>query len=160
MINVLVHNLATGVFMNDGVILNNPVIPTDTAAARLRKALGLTFEDAVISISTIGDFLGFMSAFPWIEEIINPEDWDNKTYIPSRLTPNTYARDIGTNKNPSEVLAISSNNSISSTSQIHNILSIIIDRIKCSRSAPNSPCPIGGKILQSTVPMFGFIIYS
>ena len=38
-----------------------------------------------------------MSAFPWIEEIINPEDWDNKTYIPSRLTPNTYARDIGTN---------------------------------------------------------------
>lgn len=97
MINVLVHNLATGVFMNDGVVLNNPVIPTDTAAARLRKALGLTFEDAVISISIIGDFLGFMSAFPWIEEIINPEDWDNKTYIPSRLTLNTYARDIGTN---------------------------------------------------------------
>lgn len=97
MINVLVHNLATGVFMNDGVILNNPVIPTDTAAARLRKALGLNLGDNVISISTIGDFLGFMSAFPWIEEIINPEDWDNKTYIPSRLTPNTYASDIGTN---------------------------------------------------------------
>lgn len=97
MINVLVHNLATGVFMNDGVILNNPVIPTDTAAARLRKSLGLNLGDDVISISMIGNFLGFMSAFPWIEEIINPEDWDNKTYIPSRLTLDTYAHAIGTN---------------------------------------------------------------
>lgn len=97
MINVLVHNLATGVFMNDGVVLNNPVIPTDTAAARLRKALGLNLGDNVISKFTIGDFVGFMSAFPWIEEIINPEDWDNKTYIPSRLTLDTYAHDIGTN---------------------------------------------------------------
>ena len=99
MINVLVHNLSTGSFMDDGVVLNNTNIPTNTAAARLRAALYLNLSDnREILVVDIGDFLGFMSAFPWIEELINSEDWDNKTYIPSRLTLDVYAHDIGENQ--------------------------------------------------------------
>lgn len=98
MINVLVHNLATGEFMEDGVILNNTLIPTDTAAAKLRKSLNLISGDNFIRNELIGPFIGFMSAFPWIEELINPEDWDNKTYVPSRFTTEYYSHDIGGNQ--------------------------------------------------------------
>ena len=97
MINVLVHNLARGEFMEDGVTLNNTSEDINSASARIRKDLNLNTMDSFIHLSGIGPFVGFMSAFPWIEELVNKEDWDNETYIPSRLTTGVYAHDIGTN---------------------------------------------------------------
>ena len=98
MINVLIHNLAKGEFMEDGVQLNSTSEDINSAAYRIRKDLGLTSQDVVISPSDIGCLIGFMSAFPWIEEIISPKYWDVKTYIPSRFTSKDWSLDIGHNE--------------------------------------------------------------
>lgn len=98
MINVLVHNLAKGEFMEDGVQLNSTSEDINSAAYRIRKDLGLTSQDVVISPNDIGCLIGFMSAFPWIEEILSPTYWDIKTYIPSRFTSKDWNLDIGHNE--------------------------------------------------------------
>ena len=52
-----------------------------------------------------------------------------------------------------------SNLRIPSSSQIQNILTIVIDRRKCGRSIPSSPGPIGSEILQCSIPVFRCISY-
>ena len=66
---------------------------------------------------------------------------------------------IRASKNPFVVWVISSNLCIPGTSQIQDMLSIVFNRRKCSRSIPNSPSLIRSEVLQCAIPMLSCVSY-
>lgn len=81
MINVFFHNISTNDFMEDNVVLNNKQLPEEGSS------LGIVFKE----LNTNNDiynrmYISYMNAFPWIEEKLDPINWQNKTYIPALIS--------------------------------------------------------------------------
>lgn len=98
MINVFFHNISTNDFMGDNVVLNNTQLPKEDSS------LGIVFK----KLNTNNDiynrmYISYMNAFPWIEEKLDPINWQNKTYIPA-LIPFASNGQLDTIKTPRQIL--------------------------------------------------------
>lgn len=98
MINVFFHNISTNDSMGDNVVLNNTHLPEEDSS------LGIVFN----KLNTNDDlynrmYISYMNAFPWIEEKLDPINWQNKTYIPA-LIPFASNGQLDTIKTPRQIL--------------------------------------------------------
>lgn len=98
MINVFFHNISTNDFMEDNVVLNNKQLPEEGSS------LGIVFKE----LNTNNDiynrmYISYMNAFPWIEEKLDPINWQNKTYIPA-LIPFASNGQLADIKTPRQII--------------------------------------------------------
>ena len=75
MINVFFHNISTNEFMDDGVVLNNSKLPAEGTDLRIIFD-GLDLNNDFYNRL----YIAYINAFPWIEEKLNPLNWQNKTF--------------------------------------------------------------------------------
>ena len=98
MINVFFHNISTNDSMGDNVVLNNTQLPEEGSS------LGIVFN----KLNTNNDiynrmYISYMNAFPWIEEKLDPINWQNKTYIPA-LIPFASNGQLDAIKTPRQII--------------------------------------------------------
>lgn len=98
MINVFFHNISTNDSMGDNVVLNNTQWPKE----------GSSLYTVLDGLDTNNDlynrmYISYMNAFPWIEEKLDPINWQNKTYIPA-LIPFAANGQLDTIKTPRQII--------------------------------------------------------
>lgn len=98
MINVFFHNISTNDSMGDNVVLNNTQLPEEGSS------LGIVFK----KLDTNNDlynrmYISYMNAFPWIEEKLDPINWQNKTYIPALISFTSNGQ-LDTIKTPRQII--------------------------------------------------------
>lgn len=84
--------------MGDNVVLNNTQLPEEGSS------LGIVFN----KLNTNNDiynrmYISYMNAFPWIEEKLDPINWQNKTYIPA-LIPFASNGQLDAIKTPRQII--------------------------------------------------------
>lgn len=99
MINVFFHNISTNEFMDDGVVLNNSKLPAEDTD------LGIIFHGLDLNNDFYNRlYIAYINAFPWIEEKLDPLNWQNKTYIPSLLSFPSNGTINDSYKTPKQIL--------------------------------------------------------
>lgn len=98
MINVFFHNISTNDSMGDNVVLNNKQLPEE----------GSSLRSVFDRLDTNNDlynrmYISYMNAFPWIEEKLDPINWQNKTYIPA-LIPFASNGQLADIKTPRQII--------------------------------------------------------
>lgn len=98
MINVFFHNISTNDSMGDNVVLNNKQLPEEGSSLRFVFDKLDTNNDLYNRM-----YISYMNAFPWIEEKLDPINWQNKTYIPA-LIPFASNGQLDTIKTPRQII--------------------------------------------------------
>lgn len=98
MINVFFHNISTNDSMGDNVVLNNTQLPEEGSSLRSVFDKLKTNNDLYNRM-----YISYMNAFPWIEEKLDPINWQNKTYIPA-LIPFASNGQLADIKTPRQII--------------------------------------------------------
>lgn len=98
MINVFFHNISTNDSMGDNVVLNNKQLPEEGSSLRFVFDKLDTNNDLYNRM-----YISYMNAFPWIEEKLDPINWQNKTYIPA-LIPFASNGQLADIKTPRQII--------------------------------------------------------
>lgn len=98
MINVFFHNISTNDFMEDNVVLNSTQLPKEGSSLRFVFDKLDTNNDLYNRM-----YISYMNAFPWIEEKLDPINWQNKTYIPALISFAANGQ-LDTIKTPRQIL--------------------------------------------------------